>query len=60
MRVLFLSEARDYFRELAEILYRKDYFGLEETAIQYAEDLFKDIADTLPTRVKKNASAYLT
>jgi hypothetical protein len=33
---------------------------LEETAIQYAEDLFKDIADTLPTRVKKNAPAYFT
>jgi hypothetical protein len=35
MRVLFLPEIRDYFRELAEILYEKNYFGFEETAIQY-------------------------
>jgi GTP1/Obg family GTP-binding protein len=58
MKVLFLSEVRDYFRELAEILYEKDYFGFEEAAIQYAEDLFNNIADTLPTRVKKTAPAY--
>jgi hypothetical protein len=58
MRVLFLPEVRDYFRELAEILYKKDYFGFEETAIQYAEDLFNSIADTLPNRVKKTAPAY--
>jgi hypothetical protein len=58
MKVLFLPEVRDYFRELAEILYEKDYFGFEETAIQYAEDLFNDIADTLPIRHKKIAPAY--
>jgi hypothetical protein len=58
MRVLFLPEVRDYFRELAQILYEKDYFGFESTAIQYAEDLFDDIADTLPIKHKKLAPAY--
>jgi hypothetical protein len=58
MRVLFLPEIRDYFRELAEILYEKGYFGFEEAAIQYAEDLFNNIADTLPTKVKKTAPTY--
>lgn len=58
MRVLFLPEVREYFRELAEILYKKHYFGFEDTAIQYAEDLFNDIADTLTTRIKKPAPAY--
>jgi hypothetical protein len=37
MKVLFLPELRDYFREPAQVLYEKDYFGFEETAIQYAE-----------------------
>jgi hypothetical protein len=58
MRVLFLPEIRDYFRELAEILYKNGYFGFEETAILYAEDLFNSIADTLPARVKKTAPTY--
>jgi hypothetical protein len=58
MRVLFLPEIRDYFRELAEILYEKDYFGFEETAIQYAEDLINSIKNTLPDRVRKTAPAY--
>jgi hypothetical protein len=58
MKVLFLPELRDYFRELAQVLYEKGYFGFEETAIQYAEDLFNDIADTLPAKMKKNAPAY--
>ncbi len=58
MKVLFLPEVREYFRELAEILHKKNYFGFEETAIQYAEDLFNDIADTLPNKAKKTAPAY--
>jgi hypothetical protein len=43
MRVLFLPEIRDYFREFAEILYENDYFGFGETAIQYTEDLINSI-----------------
>jgi hypothetical protein len=58
MSVLFLPEVREYFRELAEILYKKDYFGFEDTALQYVEDLFSDIENTLPTKVKKSAPAY--
>jgi hypothetical protein len=58
MKVLFLPEVREYFRELAEILYKKDYFGFEESAIQYADDLFNDIADKLPTRIRKIAPPY--
>jgi hypothetical protein len=58
MKVLFLPEVRDYFRELSQLLYEKNYFGFEEAAIRYATDLFNDIADTLPAKVKKNAPAY--
>jgi hypothetical protein len=58
MKVLFLPEIRGYFRTLAQVLYEKDYFGFEESALQYAENLFNDIADTLPAKVKKLAPAY--
>jgi hypothetical protein len=35
MRIIFLPEIRDYFRELAQILFDKDYFGFEESALRY-------------------------
>jgi hypothetical protein len=58
MRVLFLPEVREYFRELAQILYEKNYFGFESTALQYAEDLFNAIAGKLPVKEKRLAPAY--
>lgn len=53
-----MPEVREYFRELGEILYKENYFGFEDSATQYAVDLFDDIEDTLPTRAKKPAPAY--
>ena len=58
MKVLFLPEVRDYFRKLAEVLYENDYFGFEETAIQYVENLFTDIRNTLPVKYRKSAPIY--
>jgi hypothetical protein len=58
MKVLFLPEIRNYFAELAEILYEKNYFGFESSAIRYVEDLFNDIADTLPKRYRTIAPKY--
>jgi len=55
MKVLFLPEVRVYFRKLIETLYQKNYFGFEDTAIKYVEELFNDIESTLPTKVKKIA-----
>ena len=40
MRVIILPEVVDYFLELADILYKKGYLGFEDTAIQYAKELF--------------------
>ena len=42
-RVLFLPEVVNQFLELAEILYQKGYLGFKEVAIDYSEQLFKDI-----------------
>lgn len=57
-KVVFLPEVRSYFMTLSEILYNKEYFGFEESAIQYVEDLFYEIRDTLPKRPYKPAPRY--
>ena len=58
VKVLFQPEVQDYFRELAHILYEKEYFGFEKSALKYVDDLFDDIEDTLPHREKKAAPGY--
>lgn len=57
-KVLFLPEVADQFLELAEILYQKGYLGLKEVAVNYSEQLFRDIQITLPVKVKKDAPSY--
>lgn len=58
MKVLFLPEVVDQFLELAEILYEKGYFGFEDAAQSYSEQLFRDIQEQLPVKVKKEAPIY--
>lgn len=58
MKVLFLPEVRLYFQELQDILFEKEYFGFEESAVQYVRDLIFDIEATLPERVSKIAPPY--
>ena len=60
MKVLFLPEVRLYFQELQDILFEKEYFGFEESAVQYVKDLVFDIEETLPTRVSKIAPPYFS
>ena len=47
-KVLFLPEVVDQFLELAEVLYQKGYLGFKEVAIDYSEQLFRDIQTNLP------------
>ena len=47
-KVLFLPEVVDQFLELAEVLYNNGYLGFKESAIAYAEQLFKDKQHDLP------------
>jgi hypothetical protein len=58
MRIEIAPEAVEYFNELSTILYEKDYFGFEENAVKYVNDLLDDIMQTLSTRVKKLAPTY--
>ena len=58
MKVLFLPEVVDQFLELADILYEKGYMGFKDTALEYSEQLFRDIQTSLPIKIGKGASAY--
>jgi len=58
MKVSFLPEVQDYLKGLVSILHKKDYFGFEESAVRYVNDLRKDIEINLPTRQHKSAPQY--
>jgi len=58
MRVVVLPEVVDYLLELSNILYEKEYFGFEETAIRYTDDLFDSVKNELPYKPVKPAPAY--
>ena len=58
MKIVFLPESLEYFNELSTILYEKDYFGFEDSALKYVDDLFESIKNTLHSRVKKPAPTY--
>lgn len=58
MKVIALPEVREYLIELIHILYEKEYFGFEENAQKYVEELFFDIKTNLPLTLKKPAPPY--
>lgn len=58
MRIVFLPEVLDYFNDLTTILYEREYFGFEETAVRYVNELLDDIRTTLPSKVSKSAPSY--
>lgn len=58
MRIVFLPETLDYFNELSTILYEKEYFGFEDSALSYVDSLMDDIKNSLHIKPKKNAPVY--
>ena len=50
MKVIALPEVREYLMELIQILYKKEYFGFEENAQKYVEELLSLIHISEPTR----------
>ena len=58
MRIIFLPEVLEYFNELTTILYEKEYFGFEESALRYVEDLLNEIQTTISSKQKKVAPLY--
>lgn len=58
MKVTIGPEVVEYFNELSTILYKEEYFGFEDNAIQYVNELIDDIKATLHLRVKKPAPPH--
>ncbi len=58
IKIIFLPETLLYFNELVTTLYNNDYFGFEENAIRYVDDLMYDIKTSLHLRVHKPAPLY--
>ncbi len=55
MKIVFLPEVLNDFNDLITILYKKEYFGFEESAIAYVDDLIDDIKYSLPSKLSKKA-----
>jgi hypothetical protein len=58
MNVFTTPEVKRYLNDLITILYEKEYFGFEETAHRYVDDLLDDITATLHTRPHKPAPPH--
>jgi hypothetical protein len=58
MKVLFLPEVQDYFRNMSIMLYEENYFGIKENAIRYVKELFTEIETKLPLKAKRPAPPY--
>ena len=58
MKVSTTSDIKEYLNNLVTILYEKEYFGFEEQAIEYVDDLLDDIITTLPIHQKKPAPKH--
>ena len=49
---------RKYLYDLIQILYEKNYFGFKENAKEYVKDLFTDIEQNLPKKIRKPAPEH--
>jgi hypothetical protein len=58
MKIVALPKVQQYLESLKKILFEEEYFGFEESAIKYVNDLFDDISTTLPIRPHKPAPKY--
>ena len=58
MKILVLPEVQQYLESLKIILFELEYFGFEETAQKYVDDLFLDIKTNLPTCLHKPAPKF--
>jgi hypothetical protein len=58
MKVIVIPEVQQYLGSLKKILFENEYFGFEESAIKYVNDLFDDIITNLPVRARKPAPKY--
>jgi len=60
MKVETIPEVKQYLNDLITILFEKEYFGFEENAKKYVDELLNDIITNLPTQLKREAPKYFT
>jgi len=60
MNVYTIPEVKQYLNDLITILYEKGYFGFEDTAKKYVDELLDDIITNLPIKSKRPAPKYFT
>jgi len=58
MKVIAIPKVQQYLEDLKKILFEEEYFGLEESAIKYVNDLFDDISTTIHIRTHEPAPKY--
>jgi len=58
MKVIVTPGVYDYLENLVIILHENDYFGFEDSARKYVDDLYNNIINGLSTCVKKRAPKY--
>ena len=58
MKIIILPKVLEYMKDLQIILYEKDYFGFEDAAQKYTDELLDDILATLSIRLHKLAPTY--
>lgn len=52
-QIIATREVRTYLFNLIQVLYEHDYFGFKENAKEYVKDLFADIEQNLPKKIRK-------
>jgi hypothetical protein len=58
MKIIALPEVQLYLESLKKILFDNEYFGFEETAQKYVDDLFLEIKTNLPIYLHKPAPKF--
>ncbi len=58
MKIVFLPEVLDYFNDLTTILYEQEYFGFEESALAYVDELIDNIKGSLHIKLSRKAPTY--
>ena len=58
MNVLFLPEVQEYYDNLEQILYEKEYFSFLDSSKKYVKELINDIKENLPIRQHNPAPNY--
>jgi len=58
VKIVAIPKVQQYLESLKKILFEEGYFGFEESAIKYVNDLFDDITNTLHTHTHKPAPEY--